>query len=375
MKILFIAPRFHNNLYFRVKALQDVGHEVSMSVFYLGETECHDTLVPDVLGYTKSGEILKKIVLKFLPKNKRNTYSQILSFFPKGTIRKEIAKKNLDVIILKGFSGLFVLQSVFWARIYNKKIYLLLQLDKHYPETLKKKFQIFLLKKIFRVSGIITPLKNSLEKTSDFFKYIPFIVEVNDFEKTYFKNNRINIISIGKFVERKAHLDLLKAVNSLKGKYSIYLTIIGEMADNFVFQNVKEFIKNNNLEQNVEIKVNIDNSEVLELYKKNDLFVLPSYNEPAAYSILEAMGSKLPVICSDSNGTKCYIEESENGYIFNSRDLDSLQNAIEKIIKDKEILQRMGKKSFEIVNNQFSADVFIEKINKLVLDDKNSKKK
>jgi hypothetical protein len=188
MKILFVAPRFHNNLYYRVKALQDEGHEVSMSVFYTGETECHNTLKPNILGYAKSGELLKKISLVFFPKNKRNTFAQILSFFPAGTIRKEIGEKNIDVVILKGFLGLFALQTLFWARFFNKRIYLLLQTNKHHPETFKKKFQIFILKKVFRVMGIISPLKNELDKFDDFFKYIPFAIEISNFEKKYFNS-------------------------------------------------------------------------------------------------------------------------------------------------------------------------------------------
>ena len=37
-------------------------------------------------------------------------------------------------------------------------------------------------------------------------------------------------------------------------------------------------------------------------------------------SVLEAMAHSLPVICSDSNGTQCYIRPGENGYVFGTDD-------------------------------------------------------
>ena len=52
---------------------------------------------------------------------------------------------------------------------------------------------------------------------------------------------------------------------------------------------------------------------------------LPSSDEPAAVSHLEAMSHSLPVICSDSNGTRCYIRQGENGYVF--RTGDALESA------------------------------------------------
>jgi glycosyltransferase involved in cell wall biosynthesis len=366
MKILIIAPRYHTNLNYRVKALKEAGHEVLMFVFYKGHSEVYDSIEPIVLGYSSFSQFIKKNCLFFVNKKKRGTYEQILSFFPWSKFKNEYKKIKPDVFIIKGFLGAFVIQSLFISLMYKQKTYLLLQTAKHFPETLLKKIQIFILKKIFRVKGIISPLQNELKERDEFYNYLPFIIETKEFDKEYFKNNRVNIISIGKFVKRKDHLTLLKAIEGVKEKYDIFLTIIGEKVSEEVLDNIKKYIKNKKLEKMVQIKYNLDNKEVLNLYKDNDLFVLPGYDEPAAYSLLEAMASKLPVICSDSNGTKCYIEEGVNGYIFRSKSKENLENCLKKVIGDRERLRTMGEKSHEISKNNFSSNVFINKFNQIL---------
>jgi D-alanyl-D-alanine carboxypeptidase len=56
---------------------------------------------------------------------------------------------------------------------------------------------------------------------------------------------------------------------------------------------------------NVKVLENIAHDQALAMYKDFDLFVLPSRDEPAAYSPVEAFSRKLPVIASDTCGTSC----------------------------------------------------------------------
>ena len=106
----------------------------------------------------------------------------------------------------------------------------------------------------------------------------------------------------------------------------------------------------------VELKRDLPREEVFELYRKSDLFVLPSSDEPAAVSHLEAMAFSLPVISGDDNGTADYIENGVNGYIFRDQDAEDLYQKIAEIIEKTENIPKMGAKSYELVlkNHQFS---------------------
>ena len=366
MKILIIAPRFHTNLYYRIKAWQDADHKVAMLAQYKGGSECYDILSPKVIGHSHVYNFLEKLRYKITKKRASDIWKLLLAWPTLKVLKKEILNSGADIIAVKGMKSIFAFLTFYYAKKLKKDVFVLIQTNVYYEDRAQKKFSLFLLKKVFKVKAIISPLKNIADKEDSYFKYIPFIIETKNFEKQYFANDRVNILDIGKFVRNKDHLVLLSAINKLKNKYNLFLTIIGETRDKVFQSEILEYIKKNKLLNIVNIKYNLPYKNILELYKKYDLYILPSYDEPAAYSMLEAMANKLPAICSDTNGTKCYIKPGENGYIFQSKNVDDLVSKIEEIIKNKENLIKMGEKSYEIVKNYHSPEFFVKEFDNLL---------
>ena len=106
--------------------------------------------------------------------------------------------------------------------------------------------------------------------------------------------------------------------------------------------------------------------KIRETYKNYDLFILPAYNEPAAYSPVEAMANGLPVICSDQNGTKCYIENGKNSYIFKAKNKDDLKEKIIKCIFETENLQKMKENALLSAKQNHNPAKFAEKISEII---------
>ena len=52
MKFLLIAPRFHTNLYYRVIALQNAGHQVKILVLYKGQSEYYENIDIEQIGFS-----------------------------------------------------------------------------------------------------------------------------------------------------------------------------------------------------------------------------------------------------------------------------------------------------------------------------------
>jgi glycosyltransferase involved in cell wall biosynthesis len=128
---------------------------------------------------------------------------------------------------------------------------------------------------------------------------------------------------------------------------------------NFAFyEKIKQTITKH--EDQIHVLLNVPHQEVFEIMKESDIFVMPAINEPAGTSMVEAMACGLGVICSDSNGAKYYIDEGQNGHVFEfTEDLENLDSAILQVM-DKELLVRYGKKSLEIIETKHNVERFIE---------------
>jgi len=352
MKFLIVAPRYHINLHDRIKALQKAGHKVDLIVQYQGKSERYDLIEPEVIGYAAIYNFIDKIAKKIKKDYLKSSWQLIFSFPPLKKFKKRIREIDPDIIIVKGLKSLLSICALRYARKFKKKTIIFIQRDQFRCKTLKEKFICWLLFKHYKVQAVASPICkiDGLDnKSHEKFYYVPFVYDIIDFEKEYFKDKKINILNIGKFVPIKDHLTLLKAINHLKYEYDLTVQLVGEKADANYILKLMDFIKKNNLENIVEFKFNLLHEQVIKLYRQSDLFVLSSYQDPASLQPLEAMANKVPVISSDKNGTKCYIKEGETGYIFENKNAQDLANKIESIIKNREMLMRMGKRGFERV--------------------------
>jgi glycosyltransferase involved in cell wall biosynthesis len=62
-------------------------------------------------------------------------------------------------------------------------------------------------------------------------------------------------------------------------------------------------------------------------------------------TMLEALSSGLPIIATDTGGSKELITEGENGYIVEMKNSDDIDEKLEKLIDNPELRNEMGEKS------------------------------
>lgn len=208
-------------------------------------------------------------------------------------------------------------------------------------------------------------------------KYIPLGINSEVFKKRVNKNKnkQINIICVGILnQERKNQHFLIKQLEKIQKKYEkhnikIKLTLVGNLSDSFdntYYNNLKTLSKK--VSYKIIFKKNLKYKNMLEEYSKHDLFILPAYSEPVGYSILEAMSSKLPIICSNECGAKDYINTvKENGYIFQLKKKDDLMKKIENLIINKKNSQinwnkinKLGENSIQIVKKEHNPQILAE---------------
>ncbi len=328
MKILFVEPRYHTNQIGWIKCLQENNHTINMHVVSQGKIEDHANVKPEFIEPC----LLSRIIIYFLGHGGTNNFRSFPN--PKRYYNK-IKNEDPDLVIVRDINRYISIVTIFISRILNKKILIYSQTKIH------KKYSLFRLNitnmlMYFFHSAWISPIigdSSKFKKIPQHMYYVPFAVKT--IKNNVKKSSKIKILTIGKFEDRKNHLMLLKSLLSIQKNYE--LLIIGEVSNqshkNKLIE-IQKFIKENNLLDKVKIKTNIPFKEIEKYYIGSDLFVLPATREHASISVLESLGFGVPSICSDTNGTKDYIKDNENGLIFSDNSKESLTRCLEKCMSN-----------------------------------------
>ncbi len=91
-----------------------------------------------------------------------------------------------------------------------------------------------------------------------------------------------------------------------------------------------------------------------EVLVEADIACLPSYREGLPKALLEAMASGLPCVTTDVPGCREAVSNGDNGFLVPARDAVSLAAALERLIRDSDLRQRMGQRGRERAESEFS---------------------
>ena len=126
--------------------------------------------------------------------------------------------------------------------------------------------------------------------------------------------NCILLLSIGELNVNKNHQVVVKALAKL-GNKNVHYAIAG-VGDQ------KDKLLNLAKELGVENRFHLlgYRADALKLYHGADIFVFPSFREGLSVSLMEAMASGLPVVCSKIRGNVDLIEDGKGGRCFSPND-------------------------------------------------------
>lgn len=100
----------------------------------------------------------------------------------------------------------------------------------------------------------------------------------------------------------------------------------------------------------------------INLLKKANMFIHPSYSEGFSISLLEAMAMGKPIICTPVGAHGEVIANGVNGYLIQPGDYHELARAIIEIRTNKELRQTMAMKNYVSVRNRFNAGQISNKL-------------
>ena len=102
-----------------------------------------------------------------------------------------------------------------------------------------------------------------------------------------------------------------------------------------------------------------ERTDVAELMRNMDLFVLPSLGEGISNTILEAMASGLPIVATRVGGNPELVIEAQTGMLVPVSDPESLAQTLLKYFRDGCMLEAHGQASLERIKSNFSIPAMI----------------
>jgi phosphatidylinositol alpha-1,6-mannosyltransferase len=126
-------------------------------------------------------------------------------------------------------------------------------------------------------------------------------------------------------------------------------------------QAIDEAIERSGLQRRVRCLGKISEAELIELYGRGDLFVMPNIIVPGDMEgfgivMLEAGVCGLPTLAADLEGIRDVIDEGVNGWFAPSGDADAFVERIRGLLDAPDELREAGKRTAEYVSSTFRWD-------------------
>lgn len=182
--------------------------------------------------------------------------------------------------------------------------------------------------------------------------FLPNSIDVKNFENKKVENKKFKFLISARIDKQKNQLLVLQALQELQNP-KISLVIAGNITDESYFYTLKEFVKTNSLENQVEFFTALkpNSKELLDIYSSCDAMILPSIHEPFGLVVLEAWASSLPVILSDIAGIKDAIFHEKNALLFKNKSLDSLHFQMKLLLEDETLQKNLRANGYKTVQD------------------------
>ncbi|MFQ6838316.1 MAG: glycosyltransferase family 4 protein [Thomasclavelia spiroformis] len=182
-----------------------------------------------------------------------------------------------------------------------------------------------------------------------------------------YKNNILKICCVGLIHRQKNQLELIKAGKVLldEGNSNFKIYLVGSEELSYKKELLK-YIENNRM--NAYVKFLGRNESIYEILSGMDVGVIPSIKEAFGRVTIEYMISGIPVIGSNTGGTKELIENGKTGYLYESGNYYALADTLRKMLQDRSKRINMGKYARQYAKEKFTIEITAKKIMQLYLD-------
>lgn len=230
---------------------------------------------------------------------------------------------------------------------------------------------------LYRIADAIVP--NSHSQGEFIRKNFPFLrekvhpiinfVDVNRFipAESPVRNGTLRIVTVARYTQQKNVLKYLDAIRLIKesglnvhfdwyGDKKYNTAYYAEVEKDYKLQNIADYLTLHDPDRKIE-----------DVYRKADIFCLPSLYEGYPNVVVEAMSCGLPILCSNVYENPHIVEDGVNGFLFDPDNVEDMVLAIKKMLSltwDRR--KEMGKRNRELCLSRNSEKAFLKSYVKLI---------
>ena len=266
-----------------------------------------------------------------------------------------------DKIVVRYRSRIWLFVDGFWKTVFNKdKIKLLYGRHLKYR---KNKNLYLLCANAYGANdfGGLGLYKNKMYKWGYFLETNKYNIDELIAKKE--QNEKMQIIWVARFLKWKHPEYVVKLAKKLKAQnYKFHIQMLGQ---GVLEEKTRQQIKQNNLEDVVEIVGQVPSDKVKDYMEKANIFIGTSdSNEGWGAVINESMNAGCAVVASKKMGSVPFlIKNRENGLIFNT--FEEFENEVKEVIDNKELREKLSKNAYEFITEKWTAKIATENLLKL----------
>ena len=197
---------------------------------------------------------------------------------------------------------------------------------------------------------------------------VPYAVDFERFSQAkplWPGDGRFTILFMGRHRYYKGGDDLIRAMGQLPADLSVRLLIGGDGPLRADWEQLSHSL---GLQEKIHFVGNLSDDDLPGFYASGDLFVLPANSRAEAFGkvLQEAMAAGLPCITTElGTGTSFVVQDDVTGFVVPPQQPAALAAAIQQLIEQQKLCQRMGQAGQARAGREFSHEQMVIKVGRV----------
>lgn len=159
-------------------------------------------------------------------------------------------------------------------------------------------------------------------------------------------NKKIKLLYVSPYYNYKHQIEVIKAIQLLRERLGldICLNFIGGGNSTYATE-IRNYVDHEKIDAFILVNDKVEYKDLLNEYATSDIFIFASSCETFGITILEAMGARLPIACSNRTGLPEILKDA--GVYFDPEDIENIADALKTLITDANLRELLAERAYK----------------------------